>query len=140
MKNGWLKWAKRVVAPLAMVGAMAIFSPASALAAGRGGHGGGGFHGGGGHSFSAGRSYGGGGFHGGGGAYRGGGYYGGHVGGWGGRGYYGGGWGYGLGIGVYPSYGYGYAAPVAPVCNPPGFYDQNGVWETYPGCAVPYGY
>lgn len=133
MKNRWLKLARRVAAPLALIGALAAFSPATALAAMRGG-GHGAFGGrGGGHSFSAparGFSAPARGFSGG----RG--YYGGNVGHYVGPRYYGGGWGYGLGVGVYP-YGYGYAAPV---CNPPGFYDQNGVWETYPGCAVPYGY
>jgi hypothetical protein len=53
---------------------------------------------------------------------------------YGGRGWYGPG--FGFGVGVYPSYGY-----AAPVCNPAGFYDPNGVWQLYPGCAVPpYGY
>ena len=130
MKNRLLKLAKRVVAPLALIGVMAAFSPVSALAAGRGG-GRGGFGGhGGGHSFSAPAR----GSNGGRGFSRGGAYYGGHY---AAPRYYGGGYGFGLGVGVYPSYGYGYAAPV---CNPPGFYDQAGVWETYPGCAVPYGY
>ncbi len=138
MKDRWLKLAKRVVAPLALIGAMAAFSPVSALAAEHGG-GRGGFAGhGGGHSFSGrtfsaparGFSAPAHGFSGG----RG--YYGGNVRHYVGPRYYGGGYGFGLGVGVYP-YGYGYAAPV---CNPPGFYDQNGVWETYPGCAVPYGY
>ncbi len=52
---------------------------------------------------------------------------------YGGRGYYGPG--FGFGVGVYPPYGY-----AAPACNPTGFYDANGVWQYYPGCAVPYGY
>ena len=42
-------------------------------------------------------------------------------------------YGLGFGVGVYPSYGY-----AAPVCNPAGFYDRFGVWHFYPGCAVPY--
>jgi len=130
MKNRWLKLARRVAAPLALIGALVAFSPVSAFAAGRGG-GRGGFGGrGGGHSYSAPAR----GFSGGRGFSRGGAYYGGQY---GRPGYYGGGYGFGFGVGVYP---YGYATPVAPVCNPAGFYDQAGVWETYPGCAVPYGY
>lgn len=43
--------------------------------------------------------------------------------------------GFRFGVGVYPSYGY-----VAPVCNPAGFYDQWGNWQYYPGCVPPYGY
>ena len=130
MKNGFLKRLRMAVAPLALVGAMAAFSPVAALAAvhGGGGHGGGfGGHGGfsGGHAYSAparGRAYGGG-------------HVGGYVGrGYAGRGYYGGP-GFGFGVGVYAPYGY-----AAPVCNPAGFYDQYGNWEYYPGCAVPYGY
>ena len=147
MKNGLLILIKNVVAPVALVAAMAAFSPVTAMAQNRGGHEGGrGFSGGhssaapsrgnsnGGRSFSErgsdrgfsgninrGNAYGG----------RGeirsdrdlrGGYY-------GGRGYRPG---FGFGVGVYPSYGY-----AAPVCNPAGFYDQYGVWHFYPGCAAP---
>jgi len=154
MKNRLGKLVRTVVTPLALVAAMAAFSPVSVLAAshgggGFGGHGGGGFGGhGGGHAYSApSRGFSGGraysaparGFSGGR-AYSapargfsgGGAYYGGRVGRYGGPGYYGPGWGFG--VGVYP---YGYAAPV---CNPAGFYDAAGNWEFYPGCAVPYGY
>jgi hypothetical protein len=137
MKKGFLNLVGKVLAPAALIVAMAV-SPVAALAANRGGGGhAGGFGGGhasaapsrgnfgGGHAFSApargayggGRAY-----------YGGGGYY-------GGRRYYGPG--FGFGVGVYAPYGYGYAAPV---CNPAGFYDANGVWQYYPGCAVPYGY
>jgi len=150
MKNRFGKLIRKVVAPLALIGMLAAFNPASAFAAGRGGfggHGGGGFsgHGGGfagnggsfgghsgnfgGHAFSAparGGFEGGHGFYGGGGRYVAPRYY--------GRG----GLGFGVGVGVYPSYGYGYAAPV---CNPAGYYDQYGNWQPYPGCAWPdYGY
>ena len=56
-----------------------------------------------------------------------------------GRGYYGPRYyGGGFGLGFYATPGYGY---VAPVCNPPGFYDQGGYWHYYRGCAAsPYGY
>jgi len=121
MKSGFLKLVRTVVAPVALLVAMATFSPVSALAAGRGGaHGGfSGGHGGigGGHAFSAPAR----GFNGGGRAF------------YGGRGYYSPG--FGFGVGVYAPYGY-----AAPVCNPAGFYAANGVWQAYPGCAVPYGY
>jgi hypothetical protein len=94
-------------------------SPVAALAAVRGG-GHGGF--GGGHAYSApARGFNGGRTFSGGRAF------------YGGRGYYGPG--FGFGVGVYAPYGY-----AAPVCNPAGFYDANGVWQYYPGCAVPYGY
>jgi len=126
--------------PLAVAIAMAAFSSTTALAAEhQGGHGFGGGHGGGfsgGHSYSGGGSqvehgfYGG---HGYGGSFSGGGGY------YGGRGYYGPryyGGGFGLGFDAAPSYGY-----VAPVCNPPGFYDQGGYWHYYRDCAAPpYGY
>jgi hypothetical protein len=132
MKNGFLKLVRTVMGPLALVVAMAAFSPVSALAAGRGGFGGHasggrGFSGGG-HAYSAPAR----GFNGGGRGYYGGrgGYYGGRGGYYGGR-YYG----PGFGVGVYAPYGYGYAAPV---CG--GFYDQAGIWQVSPGCAVPYGY
>jgi hypothetical protein len=141
MKSGFLKLVKNVVAPVALVVAMAAFSPVAALAADHGGgHGFSGGHGGfgGGHSFAApsrGNFSGGhafsaptrefnGGVRGGREFYGGRAYY-------GGRGYYG----PGFGVGVYAPYGY-----AAPVCNPAGFYDQYGVWQVYPGCAVPYGY
>jgi hypothetical protein len=140
MNNRLLSFVKKAVAPLALVTAMAAFSPMTAMAENRGGHEGGrGFSGGdsyaapsrgnfgGDRAYSAprgnvsgnfNRGYGGGrDFH-------------------GDRGYYGGrgyGPGFGFGVGVYPSYGY-----AAPVCNPAGFYDQYGVWHFYPGCAVPY--
>jgi hypothetical protein len=150
MKNGLLSLIKNVVAPVALVAAMAAFSPVTAMAQNRGGHEGGrGFSGG--HSNAApsrGNSNGGRAFsergndrgvsgnfnrgnaYVGRGEFRGnrdfrGGYY-------GGRGY---GPGFGFGVGVYPSYGY-----AAPVCNPAGFYDQYGVWRFYPGCAAPYPY
>jgi hypothetical protein len=154
MKQGFLKLAKTVIAPVALVVAMA-FSPAGAFAQNRGGgHEGGregGFNGGhsfsapsrgnfnGGHAFSApDRGNSGGNFN------RGNGY--------GGRENYGdrdehfdrdrgehfGGYyrpSVGFGVGVYAPYGY-----TAPVCSPAGFYDQYGNWQYYPGCAVPYGY
>jgi len=60
-----------------------------------------------------------------------------------------------IGIGVYPApyYGYGYGgygyapdyygyapdygyAPAPAPCDPAGYYDQNGNWIQYPGCAV----
>lgn len=116
MKSRFLKLVRTVLAPIALVAAMAAFSPVSALAANRGGHEGG-------RSFSAPAR----GFNGGRAFY-------------GGRGdhyaaprYYGPG--FGVGVGVYAPYGY-----AAPVCNPAGFYDQAGIWHVYPGCAVPYGY
>jgi hypothetical protein len=141
MKNRFFSFVKKAVAPVALVAAMAAFSPSTAMAQNRGGHQGGrGSNGGhsyaapnrgnfnGGHSFSEPRFNGGErrefrsdrGFqddreH------------------FGGRRYYRPGFGYG--VGVYPSYGYGY---VAPACNPAGFYDQWGNWRFYPGCAVPY--
>jgi hypothetical protein len=140
MKNGLLTLIKNVVAPVALVSAMAAFGPVTAMAQNRGGH-----------SYAApsrGNSNGGRSFsqrgidrgfpsnvnrgnaYGGRGEFRGnrdfrGGYY-------GGRGY---GPGFGFGVGVFPSYGY-----AAPVCNPAGFYDQYGVWHFYPGCAAPYPY
>ena len=129
MKHEVLRFVRAVIAPLALVVAMAAFSPVSALAADRGGgHGGfGGGHAGGfgnGHAFSApARGFGGG--------VRGG-FYGGRA-YYGGQGYYRPG--FGFGVGVYAPYGYS-----APVCNPAGFYDQYGNWQIYPGCAVPYGY
>jgi hypothetical protein len=130
MKNRFLKLVRTVVAPVALVVAMATFNPVSALAAGHGGaHGGfSGGHGGGGHAFSApARGYSGGrSFSGGRAIYGGRGYYGGPV-------YYGPG--FGVGVGVYAPYGY-----AAPVCNPAGFFTINGVLQPYPGCAVPYGY
>jgi hypothetical protein len=43
--------------------------------------------------------------------------------------------GFRVGVGIYPSYRY-----VAPVCAPAGFYDQWGNWQYYPGCVSPYGY
>jgi len=124
MKKGFLKLVKGVLAPGALVIAMAAFSPVAALAANRGGGHAGGFNGG--HAFSApargnfnrGNAYGGGRA-----------YYGGHF---AGPRYYGPG--FGFGVGVYAPYGYS-----APVCNPAGFYDQAGFWHYYPGCA-PYGY
>jgi hypothetical protein len=144
MKKRFLNQVGKVLAPAALIVAMA-FSPVAALAANHGGGHAGGFGGGhsfaapsrgnfnGGHAFTApargnysgnfnrGNVYGGGrAFYGGGGYY-------------GGRGYYGPG--FGFGVGVYAPYGY-----AAPVCNPAGFYDANGVWGSYPGCAVPYGY
>jgi hypothetical protein len=143
MKSRLLNLVGRALAPAALMVAMAC-SPVTALAANRGGGHAGGHAGGfgGGHSFAAPSR---GNFSGGrafsapargnfnrGNAYSGGRAY------YGGRGYYGGGGyygpGFGFGVGVYP---YGYAAPV---CNPAGFYDANGVWQYYPGCAVPYGY
>ncbi len=149
MKNEFMKLTKKLVAPVALLMAMAVFSPTGAFAAEHnGGRGYGGAHGGGfsghssarilpGHSFSGGGSYGGRGYygeHGYGSSYYGGGRY------YGGRNYYapryysG-----GFGLGFYAAPGYGYAAPV---CNPPGFYDQGGYWHYYPGCAAPppYGY
>jgi hypothetical protein len=134
MKKGFLSLVGKVLAPAALIVTMAV-SPVAALAANRGGGHAGGFGGGhsfaapsrgnfsGGHAFSApARGFNGGGreFHGGRAFY-------------GGRGYYGPG--FGLGVGVYAPYGY-----AAPVCNPAGFYDANGVWQYYPGCALPYGY
>lgn len=157
MKNRFLNMVTRAFAPVALVVAMAAFSPVTALAANHGG--------GGGHSFSGGRGVSGGGGRGVSGGGRsfaapsrgnvGGGRsfaapargFNGGVGGgrayYGGRGYYGGGayyggrgyYGPGFGFGLYAPYGY-----AAPVCNPAGFYDAYGVWQYYPGCAVPYGY
>jgi hypothetical protein len=143
MKNRLLSFVKKAVAPIALIAAMAAFSPVPVMAANRGGGFSGGHAGGfsGGHSYSApsrgnfggGRSFSAprGNFSGnlnrgydGGGAY------------YGGRGHYGGrgyGPGFGFGVGIYPSYGY-----AAPVCNPAGFHDRFGVWHFYPGCAVPY--
>jgi hypothetical protein len=141
MKKELLTLVKTVFAPVTLVLAMAAFSPASALAAGH--EGGRGFTGGRGeysegHSFAAPsrRDFSGRGFSApargfNGGVRAGGGYY-------AGRGYYrAGGYydGRGFGFGVYVPYGYS-----APVCNPSGFYDQNGMWHVYSGCAVPYGY
>ena len=146
MKNTLLKRAKTLFAPVALAIAMAAFSSTTALAAEhQGGRGfGGGYVGG----FSGGHSYGGGGsqegrsYHegkgSGGGFYGGGRYYGGRGYDGGGRGYYGPryyGGGFGLGFSAAPSYGY-----AAPVCNPPGFYDQGGYWHYYRGCTAPYGY
>jgi hypothetical protein len=142
MKNGLLSLIKNVVVPVALVTAMAAFSPITAMAANRGGHEGGrgGFSGGhsyaapsrgnfgGGRGFSAPRGNVSGNFNRGN-AYGGRAFYGGRE-FYGSRGY---GPGFGIGVGVYPSYGY-----AAPVCNPAGFYDQYGVWHFYPGCAVPY--
>ena len=138
----FLKLVRWSFAPMALVSAMAAFSPVSALAAEHGGGRGrfNGGHGGSNHrdSFAASRgNFGGGhalaparGFNGG---VRGGReFYGGRA-YYGGRGYYGSG--FGFGVGVYSPYGY-----AAPVCNPAGFYDQYGIWQVYPGCAVPYGY
>ncbi|MGA2214429.1 MAG: hypothetical protein ABSH31_14230 [Bryobacteraceae bacterium] len=144
MKSRFLKSVKTMLGPVALVVAMAGFSPESALAAARGGgHGGfSGGHagGGGGHVFSApargfsgGRAFSGGRVVNGGRAFNGGRAYYGGSGYYGGRGYYGPG--FGFGGGVYAPYGY-----AAPLCNPAGFYDANGVWQYYPGCAVPYGY
>ena len=128
MKKGFLNRFGKVLAPAALAVAMA-FSPVAALAANRGGGHAGGF--GGGHSFAAPSR----------GNFNGGrafsaparGFYGGGRPYYGGRGYYGPG--FGFGVGVYAPYGY-----AAPVCNPAGFYDANGVWQYAPGCAVPYGY
>jgi hypothetical protein len=142
----------KAMAPVAMFAALTAFNPASAFAAPRGGHAGGGFAGGG-RSFAAPAR----GFSGGhavasrvyGGRYVGPGIYGPRI-------------GLGFGIGAYPygyaPYGYavqyeyaapysypgpydnsapyGYSAP-AQTCNPAGYYDQNGVWQATPGCAVP---
>jgi hypothetical protein len=151
MKKEFLNLVGKVLAPAALIVAMAV-SPA--LAAERGGGHGGGFGGGheggfgGGHSFAApsrgnfsgGRTFSAparGGFDRGRdfdrrGAYGGGREY------YGGRAEHFGGYyrpGFGFGVGVYAPYGY-----AAPVCNPAGFYDQYGNWQYYPGCAVPYGY
>jgi hypothetical protein len=139
MKSRLLNSIKKAAAPVALVAALAAFSPVTVMAANRGGGFSGGHAGGfsGGHSYAApnrGNSGGGrsfsergnvtGNFNRGYGGrdFRGGNY--------GGRGY---GPGFGFGFGVYPSYGY-----AAPVCSPAGFYDQYGVWHFYPGCAVPY--
>ena len=141
MKNALMKWTKKLVTPVALLMALAVFSPTGAFAAEHnGGHGFGGGRGGGfsdGHAFSGGGSYGGRGYSGGrgyGGPFYGGGRY------YGGRNYYapryyGG----GSGLGFYAGPMYGYSAPV---CNPSGFYDRGGYWHYYPGCAVPvpYGY
>jgi hypothetical protein len=143
MKKGFLNRFGKVLAPAALVVAMAV-SPVAVFAAGHdGGRGGGGHAGGfgGGHSFAAPSR---GNFGGGGRAFsapsrgfdrgdRGGRAFEGGRAYYGGRGYYG----PGFGVGVYAPYGYGYTAPV---CNPAGFYDQYGTWQYYPGCAVPYGY
>ena len=62
MKNEIMKWTKTLFAPVALLIAMAAFSPTAALAAEHGGRGFGGGRGGGfsgGHSFSGGGSYGG---------------------------------------------------------------------------------
>jgi hypothetical protein len=137
MKNALLKRVKTLFAPVGLAIAMAAFSSTTALAAGHyGGRGFGGGHGGGysGHSYGArapqeGHGYYGG--HGYGGPVYGGGRY------YGGRGYYGSRYyGGGFGLGFYAAPGYGY---VAPVCNPPGFYDEGGYWHYYRGCtASPY--
>jgi len=140
MKNTLLKRVKTLFAPVALAIAMAAFSSTTALAAEHySGHSFGAGHGGGfsgGHSYSGRSPQEGRGYHGGrgsGGSFYGGGRY------YGGRGYYspryyGG----GFGLGFYARPGYGY---VAPVCNPPGFYDQGGYWHYYRGCAaLPYGY
>lgn len=152
MKQGFLKLVGKTLAPAALVIAMA-FSPVGAFAANRGGGGhGGGFGGGhaggfnGGHSFSAparsapARGNVGGNFNGGRNFSapsrefnRGGREFSGGRAFYGDRGYYRPG--FGIGVGVYAPYGY-----AAPVCNPAGFYDAYGVWQLYPGCAVPYGY
>jgi hypothetical protein len=150
MKQGFLKLTQRVIAPLAIVVAMA-FSPVGAFAQNRaGGHAGGrqgGFNGGrsfsapsrgnfnAGHGFSAPNR---GNFSGSfnhGDSYRGRENYSDHHfdGDRGAR--FGGYYRPGFGVGVYAPYGY-----AAPVCNPAGFYDQYGNWQYYPGCAVPYGY
>jgi hypothetical protein len=136
MKSTLLKRAKALFAPVALAIAMTAFSSTMAFAAEhQGGHGFGGGHGGGfsgGHSYSGGGSQEGRGFNGGHGysgpLYGGGRYYGGH--GYYGPRYYGG----GFGLGFYAVPGSGYAAPV---CNPPGFYDQGGYWHYYRGCAAP---
>jgi hypothetical protein len=145
MKQELLTTIKKVLGPVALAVAMAVFSPIAALA---GDHGGGHAYGGGrggfggGHPFAAPSrgSFGGGrtfsspgsrGFNGirGREYYAGSGYYGGH--GYYSRGYYG----PGFGIGIYAPYGY-----AVPLCNRVGFYDRYGVWRVDPGCAVPYGY
>lgn len=144
MKNRLLSLVQKAIAPVALVTAMAAFSPVTAMAQNRGHEGGRGGSSAG-HSFSApnrsnanaGRSF----EHNdrGGNLNRGnqfsergrnfsGDFNRGRSDFHGGRGY-----GFGFGVGVYPSYGY-----AAPVCNPGGFYDQYGVWHFYPGCAVPY--
>ena len=144
MKNRFLSFVKKAVAPVALVAAMVAFSPITAMAQNRGGRG---FNGG--HSYAApnrgnfngGRSFSERGndrgfserrFNGGErGEFRGERDFHGDRGYYGGRGYYRPS--LGFGVGAYPSYGY-----VAPVCNPAGFYDQWGNWHFYPGCAVPY--
>jgi hypothetical protein len=139
MKSTFLKRVKMLCAPVALGMAMTAFSSTTALAAEHnGGHGFGGGHAGGfgGHSYGGGGSHVGGGYYGGrgsGGSFYGGGRY------YGGRGYYGPRYyGGGFGLGFYAAPGYGYAAPV---CNPPGFYDEGGYWHYYRGCAAPpYGY
>jgi hypothetical protein len=155
MKNRLLSLVQRAIAPVALVTAMAAFSPITVMAQNRGGHEGG--RGGeqsrgsersnaAPRNFNAGRSFSDHGnergnfnrgdqF-----SERGRGFSGDFNRGRefrgdfrGGRGY---GPGFGFGVGVYPSYGY-----AAPVCNPAGFYDRFGVWHFYPGCAAPpYGY
>lgn len=155
MKKRFLSFVKKAVAPVALVAAMAAFSPSTAMAQNRGGHEGGRgvFNGGhsnaapsrgnlnGGRSFSDRGNERGGDFNRGNQFSRRG-----NDRGFSERGFNGGdrdfhgdrnrGFyrpGFGFGVGVYPSYGY-----VTPVCNPAGFYDQYGVWHFYPGCAVPY--
>ena len=139
MKNRFLSFVKRAAAPVALVAAMAAFSPTTALAQNRGGHEGGRGSSGG-HSYAApnrgnfngGRSFSERGFNGGErGEFRGDRDSHGDRGNYGGRGYYRPS--FGFGVGAYRPYGY-----VAPVCNPAGFYDQWGNWHFYPGCAVPY--
>ena len=159
MKNRFLDFLKKAVAPVALVAAMTAFGPAAAMAQNRGGHEGGrgGARGGssgghsyaapnrgnsGGHSFSdRGAGQRGQNFNRGNtdrrfesrGEFRGGRDFHNDRGYYRGRDYYRPG--FGFGVGVYPSYGY-----VAPVCNPAGFYDQWGNWQYYPGCVPPYGY
>ncbi len=142
MKNELMKLTKKLVAPVALLMAMAVFSPTGAFAAEHnGGRGYGAGHGGG---FASSRSFSGGGSQGGRGYYGGRGYGGSYYGNGrsygGGRNYYapryyGG----GFGLGFYGAPSYGYAAPV---CSPSGFYDQGGYWHYYPGCAAApsYGY
>jgi hypothetical protein len=138
MKDRFLSFVKKAAVPVALVAAMAAFSPITAMAQNRGGHEGGRGSSGG-HSYAAPnrgnergfseRRFNGGER----GEFRGERDFHGDRGYYGGRGYYRPGFGFGVGVRVYPSYGY-----VAPVCNPAGFYDQWGNWHFYPGCAPPY--
>jgi hypothetical protein len=123
MKKEFWKRVKTIVVPAALAIALVAFSPAAALAANHGGHGGG-FNGG--HSFT-GPAHG---------NFNSGHVYGGRIERYAGPRYYRPGFSFGVGIYAAPYYGYS-----VPVCNPAGYYDGAGNWQYYPGCVTPpYGY